>query len=68
MLLRRCIEFGIIAATVITGIVLFLRSRRKVDAMDGFEGIVTEVGGVERLEGYDWQMEAFNELESKKRK
>ena len=68
MTLRNWIELGIIAATMITGIVLFLRYRKKVAALDGFEGMIEEFGELERLDGPDWQMEAFKELAKKQSK
>ena len=65
MLTRNWFELALVAATAVAGIILHVRYRRKVDELDGFEGIVEEFGELELLEGFDWQMEMFRELEKK---
>ncbi|MDR1891849.1 MAG: hypothetical protein LBQ48_02395 [Oscillospiraceae bacterium] len=62
MFLNHWIEIGIIAVTIVIGMVLYIRYRKKVEALDGFVGIVEEHGETERLAGHDWQAEALKEL------
>ena len=66
MLPRNWIELILVAAALITCIVLHIRYRRKVGELNGFIGIVEEHGESERLDNYDWQAEMFRELERAK--
>jgi len=64
--LRNWIELGIVAATLIIGLVLLTVYKKKVKKLEGFEGIVKEFGEDERLDGPDWQAEMRKELERRK--
>ena len=63
MLQHNWIQLGLIVVTIIVGIILHMRYKRKLRELDGFVGFVEEHGESERLEGIDWQTEAYKELE-----
>jgi len=67
MRLHNWIQLGIIVITIVVGIILHIRYKKKKDDLDGFIGFIEECGELERLDGPDWQQELFKELETQKK-
>ena len=68
MLLHNWIQLGLIALTIIVGFIVHIRYKKKVEKLDGWVGFAEEYGHHERIEGHDWQMELFKEMEQEQRK